>query len=211
MATIHRVQQGEHISSIAEHYGFLDWRIIWDDAQNDAMRARRNDPDVLYPGDEIVIPDKQIKTEYVVTGKIHVFRITAPPLQLRICIQDFDNKPMPGLPCEVEIDGAPQQVATDEKGFLNFHIPRTAKEGRLRIEAIGVDVPLKIGHMDPAEEDSGWVARLINLGYFGGAVGDMTDALLPVALEEFQCDHGLKVTGLLDEATRSKLREVHGS
>ena len=211
MAAIHKVRQGEHISSIAEQYGFPDWRVIWEGGQNAALRERRVNPDVLYPGDEIVIPDKRIKEEPVPTGKLHVFRVSRSPLKLRLCIKDFDNKPIGGLACEVEIDGSARQVSTDGQGFLNFDIPPNTKEGRLRIDSMGIDVPLKIGHMDPAEEDSGWVARLVNLGYHHGQLGDMTDEWLPIAIEEFQCDHGLKVTGLLDDATRSKLREVHGS
>lgn len=211
MATIHKVEQGEHISSIADRYGFPDWRIIWEDGQNAGIRAKRTNPDVLYPGDEIAIPDKKIKTETRPTGQVHVFMLSAPLLKLRLCIQDFDNHPMPGLACEVEVDGSTRPISTDGQGFLNLEIPATAKEGRLRIEAIGVDVPLKIGHMDPPEEDSGWVGRLINLGYYAGSVGDLTDELLPVAIEEFQCDYSLKVTGTLDQATRSKLLAVHGS
>ncbi len=211
MAIVYTVQQGDHISSIAERYGFFNWRIIWNDPQNAELRQKRPNPDVLFPGDEIVIPDKKPKTESRETGNVHVFKVPAAPLKLRLRIEDFDNNPIPNLACEVEIDGDTRQVTTDGDGFLDLDIPRAAKEGRLRNETIGIDVPLKIGHMDPSEEDSGWVARLVNLGYHGGAVGDLSDELLPAAIEEFQCDHGLKVTGQLDEATRSKLLEVHGS
>ena len=38
----------------------------------------------------------------------------------------------------------------------------------------------------------------------------LNTALMHYALEEFQCDQKLSVTGELDSATRAKLKELHG-
>jgi hypothetical protein len=50
------------------------------------------------------------------------------------------------------------------------------------------------------------------MGYFAGRTGDdQADGLrLHYALEQFQFDYKLEVTGEPDAATRTKLREVHG-
>jgi peptidoglycan hydrolase-like protein with peptidoglycan-binding domain len=69
---------------------------------------------------------------------------------------------------------------------------------------------VRIGHLDPHDEDSGWQARLVNLGYIPGTLDDITDDHFRWAVEEFQCDHHLKVTGKLDDATRAKLKDSHG-
>jgi len=166
---------------------------------------------VLYPGDQLFIPDRNLKTVSVPTTKVHRFRTTVKPLLLRIVLKDFDDKPLANTPCELEVEGKSQKLTTDGKGQIEVKIPKTAQKGTLRVPSLDMEVPIKIGHLDPVEEDSGWQGRLINLGYHAGPVGDTDEELLRYAVEEFQCDHGLKVSGKLDTATLVKLKEVHGS
>src|SRR5262249_8508870 len=77
-----------------------------------------------------------------------------------------------------------------------------------------VVIPIKVGHLDPVEEVSGQQARLNNLGYFAGPLEGKTEeenqALFLSAIEEFQCDHGLRVDGICGPQTQAKLKEVHG-
>jgi nucleoid-associated protein YgaU len=53
----HFVQQGECLSRIARRYGVREWRVVWDSPENEQLRAKRQNPNVLYPGDVVVIPD----------------------------------------------------------------------------------------------------------------------------------------------------------
>ncbi len=203
------VKQGEHLSRIAHQYGFADYRTIWEHPNNAALKNKRKNPNVLFPGDQVFIPDKQEKGESCATTKRHRFQVARPPLKLRIVVKDFDDQPVANTECELEVEGAVYKLKTNAQGLIEKEIPRTAERGKLTIPDLGIEHPVKIGHLDPSEEDSGWQARLINLGYHAGPVGDSNEQIR-AALEEFQCDHGLNVTGVLDAATKAKLEKIHG-
>jgi hypothetical protein len=110
----------------------------------------------------------------------------------------------------LEIEGQRLDLETDGAGLLDIGVSKKAETGRLTIPALNLVVPIKIGHLDPEKEESGWKGRLMNLGYFVEADPDSDELRLRYALEEFQCDHGLKITGKPDDATLRKLKEVHG-
>jgi N-acetylmuramoyl-L-alanine amidase len=211
MATSHTVKQGEHISRIARQYGFLDYRTIWDDAANAALKEKRPNPHVLLPGDELSIPDKEVKQVSRPTTDQHTFKIVRPMLKLRLTIRDFDNVPVAGAACELEIEGTTFQLTANGDGLIEQDIVPTAEQGRLRVDALDMDVPIKIGHLDPPDEETGWLGRLINLGYTDDQLGVTDPHELQSDIEEFQCDFGLKVTGELDGPTKAKLKEIHGS
>ena len=56
MAGIHKVVQGEHLFGIARKYGFPDWKKIWNHGQNAELKELRKNPNVLFPGDELLFP-----------------------------------------------------------------------------------------------------------------------------------------------------------
>ena len=211
MATPHTITQGEHISRIAAQYGFFDYHLIWDDAANAALKKKRVDPHALLPGDVLQIPDKRHTPVSKPTGALHRFKIVAPPLKLRLAVRDFDNVPVANVPCELEIEGATYPLTTDGNGLVEKDVAATAEHGRLRVPSLGIDLPIRIGHLDPADEESGWLGRLINLGYVDDALGTTDPRELQSDIEEFQCDFGLKVTGVLDDATKAKLKQIHGT
>lgn len=209
--TSHVVAAGEHITQIAQQYGFRDFNTIWNHAANAALKKLRSDPHVLHPGDTLEIPDKVKRQDTKPIDQAHRFRVSGQPLKLRLALTDFDNEPLAGLACELVIDGVVIPRTSDAKGLIETPIPARAKSGVLKVPELDLEQTLQIGHLDPLDEDSGWQARLINLGYYAGAVADGDQQQLRHAIEEFQCDHQLKVTGDLDGATRAKLLEQHGA
>src|SRR4051812_42085581 len=90
----HVVEQGEHLSGIAEKYGFRDFKTIWDDAQNAKLKSARGNAQVLYRGDTLVTREKTKKTLPADTDKHHRYRVAAKPLMLRIALKDYDNEPI---------------------------------------------------------------------------------------------------------------------
>jgi hypothetical protein len=203
MGKTHVVRQGEHISGIAESEGFGDFHIIWDDPNNAALKAIR-DPHVLFPGDEIFIPDRQDKTEVKPTTQVHFFEVNIPKLFLRLRVHDLDNRPVEAAPCDLGLVGkntVPKD--TDKEGLVipEERIPRLLKQGELLVHvqkppAKKGDAPppeqkmkfdLRIGSLNPEKKLSGQQARLNNLGYFAGFnINDLEQFLW--AAEEFRCD-----------------------
>jgi hypothetical protein len=53
MPGIHTVRQGEHVSGIAQKYGFTDYSAIWNDPNNAALQSQRQNNNVLNPGDQV--------------------------------------------------------------------------------------------------------------------------------------------------------------
>lgn len=145
------------------------------------------------------------------TTKRHTFKLGKAPLKLRLVLRDFDNEPIADTECELEIEGAKYKLKTDADGLIEHDVEPTAEEGRLVVPSLDMEVPVKIGHLDPHDEETGWLGRLINLGYGGDRLGTTTEEDLRSDVEEFQCDRGLKVTGILDDATKAKLKDAHGS
>lgn len=211
MPQSYSVCPGDHVFNIANKFGFRDYRIIWDHPKNAALKQKRINPHVLFPGDSIYIPDKTEKKESIATTCVHRFQISAEPLKLRLVLRDFDNEPVPNMDCELEVEGQIYKLKSNGSGLIEKEIPATAQKGVLRVPDLDLELPIKIGYLDPHDEESGWQGRLINLGYHPGPVGDEDTEHLGYSIEEFQCDHGLKVTGKLDDATRSKLKEAHGA
>ena len=204
----HVVQQGEHLSSIAELYGFEKYETIWNHPQNTALKAERDNPNVLLPGDVVEVPDKDQKSITVATTEVHILKVETDKLELRIVIRDYLDQPISNSDCTLEVDGKVERRRTGLDGLVKMPIPRTAKAGNLSIR--GESVEIRIGHLDPVSEPSGQIARLNNLGYLAGLIEEPDQELLKSAVEEFQCDHKLKVDGDCGTATQVKLKEVHG-
>ena len=215
MPEYYTVEQGDHLSKIAKDNGFTDYTIIWDHPNNADLKKQRQNPNILFPGDQVFIPDMEQKQESGATDKRHTFTVDKKTLKLRLVLEDAYEKPIAGQQCALLVDGQVFQLTTDANGKLEQEIPLDAKEGVLTIR--GDETPianevikLKIGHLDPAEEITGQVARLNNLGYFAGPLDGSDDDAFESAVEEFQCDHGLKVDGDCGPKTQAKLKAVHG-
>ena len=87
------VQQGDHLSKIAAEEGFANFHTILDDPDN-AELAKKRDPHVLFPGDELAIPDRQDGEESGATENVHKFQTDLQPLYLRCKLLDIDGKPI---------------------------------------------------------------------------------------------------------------------
>ncbi|HYW41451.1 MAG TPA: peptidoglycan-binding protein [Bryobacteraceae bacterium] len=220
MGQTHVVVQGEHISGIAAKYGFVHYRKIWDHPQNAELKALRENPNVLFPGDKVFIPDFEIKKENRSTDQLHPFKMPGEPLLLRLVLERLYSDPYANTPCVLVMGANRQDLTADGKGKVEQKISKSLVDAGLIVKdhivhngaSIPVDreIQVKVGHLDPVKERSGQQARLANLGYYRGpAEGTDEDEFLS-AVEEFQCEHKLLVDGKCGPVTQSKLIQVHG-
>ena len=215
MEDYYTVQQGDHLSKIAKDNGFTDYTVIWDHPNNSDLKKLRQNPNILFPGDEIFVPDMEQKQEPGATDKKHTFTVDKKTLKLRLVLEDIYEKPIAGAQCALLIDGQTFQLTTDGNGKLEQEIPLDAKEGFLTIRGDQTPfanevIPIKIGHLDPIDEISGQIARLNNLGYSAGTLDGSDEDAVESAVQEFQCDNGLTVDGICGPKTQAKLKQVYG-
>jgi N-acetylmuramoyl-L-alanine amidase len=205
----HTVQQGETLYKIAKRHGFSDWRTIYNHADNNEFRKKRPNPNIIYPGDKITIPQKETKEDSGETEQRHRFRLKGDRQWIMIVLRDARNQPIANTSYKLNIGGKIIDDKTDGEGLLEQEIPPNADQAVLAIE--GQEFLLKIGYLDPVDTLTGWRARLNNLGYKAGKVDGEENEELQSAIEEFQCDQGLKVDGIVGPKTQAKLEEIHGS
>ena len=216
MATDYIVQQGDYLSKIAKEFGFPDYRTIWDHPDNSELKSKRKNPNVLYPGDKLVIPDLKLREEDCALDRRHTFKMKEPELRLRLVLEDMYEKPIANAECLLAIEGAFRRITTDGQGKIDEPLRPGTTSATLIIHDAeqthlnSVEIPIKIGHLDPLEELSGQRARLKNLGYFPGKADDENDPVFVTAVERFQAEHGLTVDGICGPKTQGKLKDVHG-
>jgi hypothetical protein len=204
------VQQGECVGSIAYEHGFF-WETIWDLAENAELKRTRKNPNVLLPGDLLTIPARRVKDESGGTEQRHQFRRKGVPETLTIVFLDRQNKPRAGVNYKIVIDGDARQGTTDSQGTVRESIPPGSLHGQLILG----DAPneerfdLELGHLDPVKDLGGVQMRLQNLGYDCGSIDGQETPEFVEALEKFQSDQKLQVTGEVDEATCNKLEALH--
>ncbi len=210
----HIVAQGECLASIAKQYGFPDWKLIYDDAQNAALRRKRPNPNILFPGDEVFIPDKKVKDESAGANQTLTFQTTAKPQAtfLRVVLQTADGDPIKDAEYSLKAGEEIFDGTTKRDGLIEQEIPADAETGELTVSLDGEEsatYELAIGHLDPVDEISGVKARLSNLGYDCGPDDDSLNEETKRALKAFQASVGLPSSGAIDAATKSKLEALH--
>ena len=218
MSDTYTVKQGDYLTKIAAQFGFVDINTIWDDQQNANLKKKRKNPNVLFPGDQLFIPDKKPRHESVVTERSHRFELKKPKIRLRLVLEDAYGNPIANASCELTVEDQTFTVISDDKGEIEQEIPANAQKATTLIlkhpdNPINDElIPIQIGHLDPVDEVSGQKARLNNLGYFAGDPDDDDETQFPSAVEEFQCEHmdRSEVDGKCGPKTQAKLLEVHG-
>ncbi|MFC2172651.1 peptidoglycan-binding protein [Acidobacteriota bacterium] len=206
------VKQGDCIESIAHKSGHF-WETLWQHGDNAALKQKRQNPNVLLPGDIVYIPEKHPKKKSCATDRRHRFKRKGVPSKLRLVFKDEEDKPRAGLAYTLEIDGESFSGRTDAQGRLEHPIPPNARRGKLVLGTAEnrEEHELQLGHIDPVSEISGVQARLNNLGFDAGAINGKFGPQTKKALKEFRAQFKLTATGESDEATQEKLKEQHGS
>ena len=215
MSENHEVKQGDTIIKIAHQKGFRNWETIWQHGKNAELRNKRSNPNILFPGDKVFIPDKEPKEHNCATNKRHTFIVPTLVTHVRIILEDVSGNPYDSKDYKLTVDEEDFNGKTDSSGLMEEEVPVGAKEGKLTLWPDENDLSkvmtwsLKIGHLDPIDEVSGAQARLNNLGFDCGEVtGELNDQTKQ-AIIAFQKHCGLDSTGDVDDKTKKALLEKH--
>jgi N-acetylmuramoyl-L-alanine amidase len=212
---MYTVDQGDCLSSIAGAAGFADWKTIYNHPNNASFRELRPNPNVIYPGDQLYIPDRNSGEESRSTDNTHAFKLNRQPVFLRLVLLDEAHKPLAGVAYTLTIDGTPTQGTAGSDGLVEKTIQPTTQEASISIklpqeQGTGYTWNLKLGALDPETTITGVQARLNNLGYNTGPVDGIKGRRTTEAIKEFQTKYSLTVDGIVGSVTRAKLVEVHG-
>jgi N-acetylmuramoyl-L-alanine amidase len=215
MASYYTVRQGEHLSRIARECGFSDYLTIWNHPANADLKQKRQNPNVLAPGDSLYIPERENRVQDCPTDAKHQFRMKQPVLRLRLTLEDVYMAPIANAQCELVLESEVRNLTTDSNGRLETFLSPSVHEGTLTIldadsPFSGLSIPIRVGDLDPVDQRSGQQARLNNLGYDAGPAGGADDDQFCMAVEEFQCEHGLQVDGICGPLTQVALKKAHG-
>jgi N-acetylmuramoyl-L-alanine amidase len=211
---MYTVRPGDYLSKIAHAHGFSNWQCIYDHPQNQSFRDRRPNPNIIFPGDTLFVPDQSRKEELCQTGKSHRFRVSSGSNSLHVILKDAEGTPLRNLPYVLHIDGRAIRGNTDGTGAVRQ--PKISPQAEdASIEISGHRIALKIGHLDPVDASdkgaSGVQGRLRNLGFYNGPATGSLDDETRHAIRCFQQAHELDEDADLSPALKSKLVDLHGS
>ncbi|CAG0996658.1 hypothetical protein PHYC_02606 [Phycisphaerales bacterium] len=199
--------RGDSITSLSEQYGFF-WETVWNHAENSKLKNLRKDPNIIYNGDEVFIPEKTEKLEDRATGSRHKFKRKGVPAKVKLRLTRL-GEPRANEQYTLVLDGKLFTGSTDGDGILEQEIPPDCRGGELRLKNGKEVYPITVGGLDPWDTPSGAQQRLNNMGYACGASGDLKDRRTAAAIRSFQEKWGLPVTGEPDENTLKTIDEKH--
>lgn len=210
MSFVHTVERGEGIARIAWINGFFPGR-VWNHPNNAALREQRKHPEILQAGDRVFVPDNEPKKETGGTNLRHRFRMHEVPAKFQIRLLR-DDAPRANLPYEFVIDDSRRITGkTDANGWVRESLMPDARMGRLIIDG-GIEMyDVQFGHVDPIDSITGVQSRLRNLCLYSGEVDGQENQALFDAIEQFQQNRALPVTGAMSSATRDALQQQFGS
>jgi hypothetical protein len=217
MEPYYKITPGECLSSLTEACGFSSYHTIWDHPNNAGLRERRSNSNVLCPGDEVYIPERESKAVDGCTCARHTFVLSMPEVMLRMVVQDQDGKPITSAHYRLTAGAKKFEGVTGGDGIFEHPIAPDLQSGTLDFiyrKPNGVMVQcswiLKLGHLDDVATPSGIQARLKNLGFDSGDVDGVIGPKTEVAIRRFQKWAGLNVDGVAGPKTQTKLKTSHG-
>ena len=215
MTAVHIVRPGEHVGAIARKYGYENFSTLWEHPENAALKEKRGDPMLLAAGDELFIPDRVLLVFDRATDASHDVKVHLDTLTLKLRLLDIDGEPLKNAKVAVHIEvpetsaasqSSEQELTTDGDGNLSLEVAKHVTQGSIVVD--GVEIPLRIGLLDPLDTDAGLAQRLGNLGYMAPRDGFDADELR-LAILDFQADNDLAMTGKAEDV-RSKVEELYG-
>lgn len=203
------VQAGDCLSSIAEAHGF-HWRTVWEHDRNAELRRARGNPNVLYPGDRVWIPEPRQVEQACAVNETHRFTVKGVPAKLRIRFLE-GGEPRAREAYILLVDGVPRRGRLDADGVLEESISPLARAASILFDGDRDPLSLALGWLPPIDTVAGVQARLGNLGFDAGPADGLLGPRTRRALRRFQRRAALEISGEPDAPTIQALQTRHGA
>jgi len=214
----HEVEEGESVSQLSERFG-IPTQTIWSDPANQELSSHTRTSYVLNPGDKLHIPERGVRYMDVSVDKRYRIKCRGAMEILRVRYLNLDKTPRSGAPYLLRLVEGGGLAPLDRTGnstgdgVIEEFVPASLSRAELLVGPADDRQChiVQVGYLDPVTTIPGVQARLDNLGYYctddDGTLGPATR----MALEAFQIDNDLDITGVPDSATQDALRKVHRS
>lgn len=217
MPVTHTVRQGESLSSIARRYKIANWKDIYDDPANERFRSLRPNPNLIYPGDAVVIPDIKPQTAKLPTGQEHRILVKRHPQFLKIRLMNGKREPVENARVTLHLPGGDRSLQSDSQGIVEIGI-QTSDPPKFLISIyetpeaeLAHEYMVEINHLDPPDTISGIQARLNALGFSAGPVDGIMGRKTRAGIESFQRSNpNLTVDGIAGPRTCAALEDAYG-
>ncbi len=136
--------------------------------------------------------------------------------KLSVRLSDENFEPYASKHYELRVDAEKWSGETSSDGTVEHDVPEAAKTATLTlwIEKYPTgkqrEYTLVLIETPAIDTTAGVKVRLRNLGYYTGPADDDLDEAARAALLDFQGDHELEPSGVIDEATKQALEKRHG-
>ena len=214
----HIVKPGENLARIAKQYKIANWRDIYNHPENNEFRKKRPNPNILFEGDEVFVPEPKQKTVYVRTGANHRFVVkTAEAQKLVFRLTDAAGRKLAKVPVVMNVGGTAQHRVSNQSGIVEINIePPGPEEMALDVYANPESEEpshrflIKPGYLDPVDTVSGIQARLNSLGHDCGVADGIYGKKTKAGIESFEQANGLPVTGQLGNSLYRAVEKAYG-
>ena len=211
------VKQGESLSLIAAKFG-VKWKDIYDHPENAEFKTKRPNPNIIFPGDKLKVPEPKTKQESLNLNKTNTFKMKAPKNKLKLALLGKDRKPMGEVEYKISLGkgntGKVIEGKTDSNGNIDELVDRNIQVAQVEVFNQGKDSPpitisVNLHKLDPITTETGVQSRLKNLGYYHGKIDGQIGDMSKASFEEFQSSNDLVVDGWLHKKSLKKLQEVY--
>jgi hypothetical protein len=172
------IKQGDYLAKLAYQFGF-DAETVWMDGKNSDLRALRFNPNILFPGDVLYIPDSPAQAPAgptLAVGQTNKFTSDIPTIQIMVLFRGTESTTFASQPFTVNELPDVTGLQTNGDGLATIDVPVTLSSITLVFSTLGMTQSVLIADMDPVDTLSGIFKRLQNLGCIGqDVVFDATD------------------------------------
>jgi len=218
MSTVHIVEQGETLNRIARKYKFANSDDIYTHPDNIEFRKKRPNPNIIFPGDKVIIPSVPPLISMGNTNASYTFKVKRPVIEkFRVKIQNAAGIAWAGKRVVLNIGGQSFDAPINSDGVIEIDLPRGDEStGQLdvymdpELEEPTHKFEVQLGCLDPIDELSGVQARCNLLGFDCGVADGIMGSKTREGVKAFQEAHGLEVDGVPGPMTKGKLQEVYG-